>query len=405
MVKRRIPRWSSFAPMIRLRRPRLTLRSRLEALATIDDLRSFSTHRVPRSVFDFVDGAAEQEVSHTRSRETFARIEFLPRVLRDVSEVRTDSTVLGRKVAAPLILAPTGFTRLMHHAGEVAVARAAAAAGVPYVLSTMGTTSPESLSRQVPTGDNWFQLYLWQDRQASTQLLRETADAGFETLVLTVDTPVAGARLRDVRNGMTIPPSLSARSVIDMGRHPRWWWNLLTTEPLEFASLSSTGGTVADMVNRVFDPGATFADLDRIRELWQGTLVVKGVQTAEDALAVVKRGADAVLVSNHGGRQLDRSVTPVEQLPAVVAAVGGHAEVYVDGGIMRGADVVACLAMGATACVVGRAYLYGLMAGGEAGVERALSIFHSEINRTMRLLGATAVDDITREYVRLRHGG
>jgi len=402
MVKRRYPRWSSFAPMVRFRRPRLTRRSRLEGLSTIEDLRQFSSRRVPRSVFDFVDGAAEQEVSHLRSREAFGRVEFLPRVLRDVSEVRTGSVVLGRKVAYPLILAPTGFTRFMHHAGEVAVARSAAAAGVPYVLSTMGTTAPRTLAQEVPNGDNWFQLYLWQDRKASAQLLRETADAGYETLVLTVDTPVAGARLRDVRNGMTIPPSLSARSVLDMARFPRWWWNLLTTEPLAFASLSSTGGTVADMVNRVFDPGATFADLDRIRELWPGTLVVKGVQTPEDAQAVVSSGADAIVVSNHGGRQLDRSSTPIEQLPAIVAAVGGEAEVYVDGGITRGADVVACLAMGATACLVGRAYLYGLMAGGEAGVDRALTIFHSEIERTLRLLGATDVDGIEAESVRMR---
>jgi L-lactate dehydrogenase (cytochrome) len=294
----------------------------------------------------------------------------------------------------PLVLAPTGFTRMMHHEGEVAVARAAAAAGIPYTLSTMGTTSVEEVARAAPTGTNWFQLYLWKDRGASRDLVERAARAGCSTLVLTVDTPVAGARRRDVRNGLTIPPSLTARTVADMARHPRWWLNVLTTEPLDFASLRGWDGTVAELANQMFDPSADVSDLEWLRELWGGRLVVKGVQTAEDACRVVDAGADGVVVSNHGGRQLDRAPTPLEVLPAVVDAVGQRAEVLLDTGVTSGADVIAAAAMGASACMVGRAYLYGLMAGGERGVTRTLEILQAEATRTMQLLGARSIAEV-----------
>ena len=326
-------------------------------------------------------------------------MEFRPRVLRDVSAVDTSTSVLGRPSRLPLVLAPTGFTRMMQHEGEPAVARAAAAAGVPYALSTLGTTSPEELRAAAPDADTWFQLYLWKDRAASDELVERVARAGYETLVLTVDTPVAGARRRDVRNGLTIPPSLTVRTVADMARHPAWWLNLLTTAPLEFASLRSWDGTVADLVAHVLDPSAGPAELARLRERWPGRLVVKGVQSADDARAVVDAGADGVVVSNHGGRQLDRAPTPLELLPEVVAAVGGRAEVLVDTGITNGADVVAAVAMGATACMVGRAYLYGLMAGGQRGVTSSLDILESEVVRTMQLLGATSVAELAGRAV------
>jgi L-lactate dehydrogenase (cytochrome) len=268
----------------------------------------------------------------------------------------------------------------------------------------MGTVSPERLSAaQGHDGaDRWFQLYLWRDRAASAELLARAAESGYRALVLTVDTPVAGARLRDVRNGLTIPPALTARTLADMGRHPSWWLNLLTTEPLTFASLTSTDGTVASMVDTVFDPSASMADLDWLRGTWTGPLVVKGVQTAEDARRVVDAGADAVVISNHGGRQLDRAVTPLEELPAVLDQVGDRAEVYLDGGVRNGADVVAAVALGARACLVGRAYLYGLMAGGEAGVARALEILASDVRRTMALLGTPSIDELGVGSVRLR---
>jgi L-lactate dehydrogenase (cytochrome) len=321
-------------------------------------------------------------------------VEFSPSVLRDVSAVDTSTTVLGQPARLPLVLAPTGFTRMMHHEGEVAVARAAAAAGVPYTLSTMGTTSVEEVAQAAPTGANWFQLYLWRDRAASRELVERAARAGCGTLVLTVDTPVAGSRRRDVRNGLTIPPALTARTVADMARHPRWWVNVLTTAPLEFASLRDWQGTVAELANSMFDPSAGLSDLVWLRELWGGRLVVKGVQTVEDARRVVDAGADGVVVSNHGGRQLDRAPTPLEVLPAVVDAVGDRAEVLLDTGVTNGADVIAAVAMGASACMVGRAYLYGLMAGGERGVARTLEVLQAEATRTMQLLGACTIADV-----------
>ncbi len=375
---------------------------RLASAATIWDLRTVARRHTPRAVFDYVDGAAESETSLRRSREAFARIEFLPSVLRDVSNVDPSTTILGRPAALPLVFAPTGFTRLMNHEGETAVARVAGRLGIPYALSTLGTTSPDDVAAAAPDADKWFQLYVWSDREAGIELVRRARAAGFTALILTVDTPVAGARLRDIHNGFTIPPTLSVRTVADIALHPGWWFNLLTTEPLRFAAFNETQGTVADLINRVFDPTITLADLGWLRDAWTGPIVIKGVQTVADARAVVDAGADAIVISNHGGRQLDRAPTPLEQLPAIVSAVGDATEVYIDGGILSGADVVAAVAMGARACLVGRAYLYGLMAGGERGVERAGELLRKETVRTMQLMGVRRVADLTPDRVRLR---
>src|SRR5689334_9898170 len=360
MVERRVPRWSEFSELIRPR----TLSGdatdrRLAKAATIADLREVARRRVPRAVFDYTDGAAGAEISLRRSREAFERVEFCPSVLRDVSVVDPSTSILGSPSALPLVFAPTGFTRLMHTEGETAVGRVAERVGIPYALSTMGTTSVEALAAAAPKARKWFQLYLWRDRDASAAVVERAQAAGYEALVLTVDTPVAGPRLRDVRNGFSIPPALTLRTMANAAVHPRWWVDLLTTPPLEFASLRSWGGTVADLVDRVFEPAATLADVGLLRASWPGKLVVKGVQGADDARAVVEAGADAVVVSNHGGRQLDRAPVPLELLPAVVDAVGDRAEVYVDGGILDGADVAAAVAMGARGCLVGRAFLFG----------------------------------------------
>jgi L-lactate dehydrogenase (cytochrome) len=373
-------------------------------VASIPDLRLLARRRAPRAVFDYTDGAAGEEISLRRSRAAFARVEFQPRVLQDVSSIDTSTTILGSAAALPLVFAPTGFTRLMHTEGEPAVARAAARAAIPYALSTMGTTSIERLAAEVPGVRRWFQLYLWRDRAASRDFVMRAKQAGYEALVLTVDTPVAGARLRDVRNGLTLPPSLSAKTFAEGALHPRWWWDLLTTEPLEFASLNRFDGTVAQLVGQMFDPTATVQDVGWLREAWTGPLVVKGVMTAADARAVVDAGADAVVVSNHGGRQLDRAPTPLEQLPRVVDAVGDRAEVYVDGGILSGGDVVAAVALGARAAMIGRAYLYGLMAGGERGVVRATEILTKEVAGTLALLGVPRLADVRAEHVLLRPG-
>jgi L-lactate dehydrogenase (cytochrome) len=290
----------------------------------------------------------------------------------------------------------------MHYQGERAVVRVAEAVGIPYALSTLGTTSIEDVAAAAPGARRWFQLYVWRDRGAGKELVERAQAAGYEALVLTVDVPVAGARLRDARNGLTIPPSLTLRTVVDAATHPAWWLNLLTTEPLEFATLTSSEGTVAELINRMFDPSLTIRDVEWLRETWSGPLVVKGIQHVDDARMVVDLGADAIVVSNHGGRQLDRAPTPLEVLPEMVEAVGDRAEVLLDGGVRSGADVVAAVALGARACLIGRAYLYGLMAGGERGVRRAVDILAGEIIRTLQLVGVDGVGALRPDHVRLR---
>lgn len=402
MSRRQLPRWSELAPLVRFRPLELDPTARRPGSAhTILDLRRAARRRAPRSVFDYTDGAAEAEISLRRARRLFRDLELRPSVLRDVSAVDTTTTVLGSPAAVPLTFAPTGFTRLMHHEGEEAVVRVAERRGIPYALSTMGTTSIEDVAAAGPGARRWFQLYVWKDRAAGEDLMARARDAGYEALVLTVDVPVAGARLRDVRNGFSIPPALTARTVVDAALHPHWWVDLLTTAPLQFASLSSWDGTVAELLDELFDPTMTIADLEWVRSVWDGPLVIKGVQTVEDARRVTDAGADAVVLSNHGGRQLDRAPVPLRLLPDVVEAVGDRTEVWLDTGILSGADVVAALALGARTTMVGRAYLYGLMAGGERGVDRAADILTREVRRTMALLGVARVDELGPQHVRL----
>src|SRR3954452_25165311 len=403
MTARRRPRWSELRPLLQTRDVHLNITERrLAKVASIADLRLLARRRAPLAVFDSTDGAAGDEIALLRSRQAYARVEFQPTVLTDVSAMDTSTTILGRPAALPLVFGPTGFTRMMHTEGEPAVARVAGRAGIPYALSTMGTTSIERLAAAAPDCRRWFQLYLWRARGASRDFVARARAAGYDALVLTVDTPVAGSRRRDVRNGLTLPPSLSLRTVTEGALHPSWWFDLLTTEPLEFASLNRFDGTVAELAARMFDPAATVSDLAWLREAWPGPLVAKGIQMVEDARIVVDAGADAVVVSNHGGRQLDRAPTPLECLPAVVDAVGDRAEVYLGGGVMSGSAVVAAVALGARAALVGRAYLYGLMAGGERGVQRAVDILREEVVGTLALLGVRCVSDLGREHVRLR---
>jgi L-lactate dehydrogenase (cytochrome) len=402
-TERRLPRWSELRPLLRPRPVVLDpTERRLSRALTIADLRAAARRRTPRAVFDYTDGAAEAEASLRRAEQAFQRVEFRPRVLRDVTKVDTTATIFGRPSALPLAFAPTGFTRMMHHQGERAVARVAEEVGIPYSLSTLGTTSIEDVAAAAPAARKWFQLYVWRDRGAGKELVERARAAGYEALILTVDVPVAGARLRDARNGLTIPPSLTLRTVLDGAMHPSWWFNLLSTDPLEFASLTSSEGTVAELIDRMFDPALTVRDLSWLRETWSGPLIVKGIQHVDDARMVVDAGADAVVVSNHGGRQLDRAATPLEMLPAVLEAVGDRTEVLLDGGVRSGADIAAAVALGAKACLVGRAYLYGLMAGGERGVRRAVELLAGDLVRTMKLLGADSVDALEPALVRLR---
>ena len=402
-MKRQLPRRHDLAPLLTFKRPVWSPKQRrLAGALTIEDLRRIARRRTPRAAFDYTDGAADGEVSLARARQAFGDVEFHPAVLRDVSTVDTSREVLGKRVALPFGIAPTGFTRMMQAEGEIAGATAAAEAGIPFALSTMGTTSIEDVAAAAPGGRNWFQLYMWKDRERSMALVDRAARAGYDTLLVTVDVPVAGARLRDVRNGMTIPPTLTPRTVLDAIPRPAWWMNFLTTEPLAFASLDSWSGTVADLLDTMFDPTVTYEDLAWIKEQWPGKVVVKGVQTVDDARRLADAGVDAVLLSNHGGRQLDRAPVPFHLLPRVVEAIGAHhprVEVHLDTGIMSGQDVVASLAHGARFTLVGRAYLYGLMAGGREGVDRAIAILAGRIERTMRLLGVRTLDELNPDHV------
>jgi L-lactate dehydrogenase (cytochrome) len=404
MMQRQVPKFRDLRPLLKFKRPELNFtKRRLAAALTVEDLRRIAKRRTPKAAFDYTDGAAEAEMSLARARQAFADIEFHPRILRDVSAVDTSVEVLGARSALPFGIAPTGFTRMMQTEGEVAGAAAAGSAGIPFALSTMGTTSIEDVARVNPDGRNWFQLYMWKDRDRSMALVDRAAKAGFDTLLVTVDVPVAGARLRDVRNGMTIPPTLTLGTVLNAIPRPAWWFNFLTTEPLAFASLDRWSGTVAELLDTMFDPTVTFDDLAWIKDQWPGKLVVKGIQSVEDACRVAELGVDGLILSNHGGRQLDRAPVPFHLLPAVAREVGQTTQVFLDTGIMNGADIVAACALGARFTMIGRAYLYGLMAGGRAGVDRTIAILTSQIERTMRLLGVGEVSELNPEHVTQLH--
>lgn len=345
MVKRRFPRPKELAPLMRFKRPELNAKKRrLQGALTIHDLRAIAQRRTPKAPFDYTEGAAEAELSLGRARQAFDDIEFQPAILRDVSRVDTGWDVLGKRVELPFGIAPTGFTRMIHTEGEVAGATAAAVAGIPFSPSTMGTTSIEDVQAAAPDGRNWFQLYMWKDRERSMQLVERAAAAGFDTLLVTVDVPVAGARLRDKRNGFSIPPALTMGTIVNAIPCPWWWWDFLTTEPLAFASLPSWNGTVGELLDAMFDPTVTYDDLKWIKEQWPGKLVVKGVQTVDDAKRLTALGVDGITLSNHGGRQLDRAPIPFHLLPEVVREVGKDTEVHLDTGIMSGADIVASVA-------------------------------------------------------------
>ena len=401
-LKRQFPNPKDLAQLMRFKAPVWNARERrLNEALTIYDLRDIAHRRTPQAPFDYTDGSADQEISLARARQAFEDIEFQPRILRDVSDLDLSSTVLGKKVAMPFGIAPTGFTRMMHAEGETAGSQAAEAAGIPFSLSTMGTRSIEEVAAAAPNGRNWFQLYMWKDREKSMALVERAQAAGFDTLLLTVDVPVAGARLRDKRNGMTIPPALTLKTITNALPRPEWWINFLTTDPLTFASLGSWNGTVAELLDQMFDPTVTFEDLKWIRTQWKGSLVVKGIQNVEDAKLAVEAGADAVILSNHGGRQLDRAPIPFHLLPETVREIGKHAEVHVDTGIMHGQDIVACIAKGAKFTLIGRAYLYGLMAGGREGVDKTIDILGTQMTRTMKLLGARSLDELEPGHVKI----
>ncbi|MEI3842894.1 MULTISPECIES: alpha-hydroxy acid oxidase [Microbacterium] len=399
-IPRQLPKPAEIFELMKFKAPELDgTKRRLDSALTIADLRTIAKRRTPKAAFDYTDGAAEGELSLARARQAFEDVEFHPGILTPAPDLDTSTTILDGPSALPFGIAPTGFTRLMQTEGEIAGAGAAAAAGIPFTLSTLGTTSIEGVKAANPTGRNWFQLYVMRDREISYGLTRRAADAGFDTLMFTVDTPVAGARLRDKRNGFSIPPQLTLGTIINAIPRPWWWFDFLTTPKLEFASLSSTGGTVGELLDAAMDPTISYEDLDVIRGLWPGKLVVKGVQTVDDAARLKDAGVDGIVLSNHGGRQLDRAPIPFHLLPHVRREVGEDFTVMIDTGIMNGADIVASVALGADFTLIGRAYLYGLMAGGRRGVDRTIAILRSEIERTMRLLGVSTLAELEPAHV------
>ena len=400
MVKRQIPNPNEIFDLLHFKKPDLNAkRRRLQSAQTIWDLRKIARRRTPAAAFDYTDGAAEGEISLRRARQAFRDVEFHPDILRPAPSVDTSCQILGGTSAMPFGIAPTGFTRLMQTEGEVAGAGAAGAAGIPFTLSTLGTASIEEVKAANPYGRNWFQLYVMRKREISYGLVKRAAQAGFDTLMFTVDTPVAGARLRDRRNGFSIPPQITVGTVLNAIPRPWWWFDFLTTPKLEFASLKSTGGTVGELLDSAMDPTISYEDLEVIRSMWPGRIVIKGVQNIPDAKRLLDHGVDGIILSNHGGRQLDRAPVPFRLLPELVREVGSDATVMIDTGIMNGADVIASVALGAKFTIIGRAYLYGLMAGGRAGVDRAIEILSEEVVRTMKLLGVSNVEELEPRHV------
>jgi len=378
---------------------------RLSRAADVSDLRKIAKRRLPHGVFDYIDGAAEDERTIVANTEAFRIRTFRPRVLRDVSHVDPSTTLLGRRLPLPLVLGPTGFARIADPQGELAVARAAARAGLPYTLSTIGTRSIEEIAA-VSDGPKWFQLYVFRDRGLTKELVERAKAAGFEALMLTVDTAVFGRRERDIRRGFTLPPKIGLGTILDGALHPGWTWSFVRAEPIVFANVAGRDvgdGTsaveLADYVNTQLDASLSWKDLDWLRSVWDGPLVVKGIQTVADAELAADAGIDLISLSNHGGRQLDTAPATLDLVEPVVQAVGDRAEVICDGGVRRGSDIVKAVALGAKAVSAGRAHFYALGAGGERGVDHVLGLLDAGVRRTMALLGATTVDEITRDLV------
>jgi len=405
--------------LVRLRSVELdATRRRLASCHDVADLRRVAKRRIPRPVFDYVDGAADEEVAVAGNTAAFRQWRFLPRVLADVAAIDTSSLVLGSPVPVPFALGPTGYTRMMHPDGEIGVARSGIRHGLPYALSTMATTGIEELAAGVAgadlagggadlagggadlagggAADLWFQLYILKDRARAADLVSRAADSGYRVLVVTVDTVVAGNRLRDQRNGLSIPPELSVRTVASVAGKPGYWLRLLSGPALDYANFAGLPPTTIIKSADFFDPGINWDDIADLRSRWPGKLIIKGPVGPADARRAVELGVDGIQLSNHGGRQLDRCAAPADLIAPVREAIGPSVTLLVDSGIRHGADVVVALALGADAGVLGRAHLYGLMAGGEAGVDRALDLLTGQFISTMRLLGVTSVAELRK---------
>jgi L-lactate dehydrogenase (cytochrome) len=378
---------------------------RLARAASVHDLRTMARRRLPRGVFDYIDGGAEDEHTMGENTAAFRRIGFHPRVLQGVGEPDPSTTLLGRPLPIPLVLAPTGFTRIADPEGELAVARAAARAGLPYTLSTLGTRSIEEVA-DAGEGRKWFQLYMFRDRGLCQEMVKRAAATGYEALVFTVDLTVHGRRERDVRRGFELPPKIGLDTLLDGAIHPAWTWHFVRSDPIRFANVAgqhvgdgTTAITLAEYIAQQMDPGLTWRDVEWLRSIWDGPIVVKGIQTVADAKIAADEGVEAIALSNHGGRQLDSAPAIVDLVAPVADAVGERVEIICDGGVRRGSDIVKAVALGARACMAGRAYLYGLGAAGERGVDHVLALFDADVRRVMALIGAHDIAHLTRDHI------
>ncbi|WP_040491161.1 alpha-hydroxy acid oxidase [Ilumatobacter nonamiensis] len=379
---------------------------RLKKVASIDDLRRLAKRRLPAGVFDYIDGGAEDERTLGTNSSDFAKLEFNPRILRDVSDLDTSTEIFGVPASMPIVLSPTGFTRIAHSEGELAVTRSAGRAGIPWSLSTMGTRSIEECAAANPNGEKWFQIYTWKDRGLVQELVARAKDAGYGAVWLTVDTAVLGRRERDVRRGMTLPPKLGPQTLIDGALHPAWTWDFLNGGPITFANIvgrhaedGSTAITLADHVAKQFDQALSWDDIEWLRSIWDGPIVLKGIQTVADAKQAVAMGVEGLGLSNHGGRQLDDAPTPVSLIEPVRNEIGDQATIICDGGIRRGSDIVKAIALGADAVSLGRPYFLALGAAGEAGVDWLLDFYRTGLERTMALTGCRSLAEIDRDLV------
>jgi (S)-mandelate dehydrogenase len=379
--------------------------SRVARAYSIEDLRGLARKRLPRAVFDFFDGGAEDESTLRDNRAAYTRVRLMPKVLVDVSQVDTRTALLGAESRLPIAIAPTGAVGFGWRGGDVAIAHAAASFGIPYSLSTSATASIERIAGEAP-GRLWFQAYMLNRRDFTLALIDRANKAGYEALMITVDLAVGGKRERDFRNDFSIPFKFTAKNVLDFASRPVWALDMLFrgVPPLEnlegFTPAAASAASQASSVGRNYDPSFDWDRLKEIRDYWPRKLIVKGIVRPDDAQRAAALGVDAVVVSNHGGRQLDDGIATLDALPDVAAAVGDKVTVLVDGGIRRGRDVVKALALGAKGVLIGRATLYGACAAGEAGASRAIEILREELVRTMSLCGVTQVSDIGRDLVR-----
>lgn len=381
------------------------VKRRLSKAASVADLRRIARKRLPGGCFDYIDGGAEDERTLAANSQAFADMQFRPRVLRGIEKIDVGTEILGTSSELPLVLAPTGFTRIADPQGELAVARAAARAGIAYTLSTLATRSIEEV-RAVSDGRLWFQVYAWRDRALVTEMIERAASSDFEALVLTVDTAVFGRRERDIRRGFSLPPTLGAGTIVDGLRHPAWTMAFLRNEPIRFANVvgrsvgdGSSPVNLSDYINSQFDPALAWSDIEWLRSIWSGRIVVKGIQCVEDAIIAADLGVDAIALSNHGGRQLDGSPATLSLVPPVADAVGGRTQIICDGGVRRGSDIVKAVAAGADAVMAGRAYLYALGAAGEVGVDTLLGWWREDMRRTMSLIGAASIAELDSSFI------